>query len=205
MNSIMERWVQEFRHELLDRTLIWNQRHLLRALGEFEDHHNRHRPHQAMDQAVPLRPVPEPATELGGTARLDVRRHDRLGESSTSTDGSPDLRGRSFRQAQGKDTGPGVGDDLHRAGGVERVLGAWRDAGQSGPAVVGLFSDHEICRWWRMIFSVSVRMSGGRSGGRAPGPPARGLRLASHHHAYRCWLIRTIVDILDVSSCLGSR
>jgi hypothetical protein len=36
MNSIMERWVQTCRHELLDRTLIWNQRHLLHALQEFE-------------------------------------------------------------------------------------------------------------------------------------------------------------------------
>ena len=32
MNSVMERWVQTCRHELLDRTLIWNQRHLLHAL-----------------------------------------------------------------------------------------------------------------------------------------------------------------------------
>lgn len=32
MNSIMERWVQTCRHELLDRTLIWNLHHLLRAL-----------------------------------------------------------------------------------------------------------------------------------------------------------------------------
>jgi putative transposase len=30
MNSIMERWIQSCRHELLDRTLIWNQAHLLR-------------------------------------------------------------------------------------------------------------------------------------------------------------------------------
>jgi transposase len=36
MNSIMERWVQTCRHELLDRTLIWNQRHLLHALRAFE-------------------------------------------------------------------------------------------------------------------------------------------------------------------------
>jgi hypothetical protein len=33
MNAIMERWVQTCRHELLDRTLIWNQRHLLHAAG----------------------------------------------------------------------------------------------------------------------------------------------------------------------------
>jgi len=37
MNSIMERWVQTCRHELLDRTLIWNQRHLLHAPHEFEE------------------------------------------------------------------------------------------------------------------------------------------------------------------------
>lgn len=36
MNSIMERWIQTCRRELLDRTLIWNQSHLLHALREFE-------------------------------------------------------------------------------------------------------------------------------------------------------------------------
>ncbi|MFF3906512.1 integrase core domain-containing protein [Streptomyces sp. NPDC001848] len=50
MNSIMERWVQTCRHELLDRTLIWNERHLRHALRQFEAHHNAHRPHQAMNQ-----------------------------------------------------------------------------------------------------------------------------------------------------------
>jgi hypothetical protein len=33
MNSIMERWVQTCRHELLDRTLIWNQRHSFTRSG----------------------------------------------------------------------------------------------------------------------------------------------------------------------------
>jgi putative transposase len=36
MNAIMERWVQTCCRELLDRTLIWNQAHLLHALREFE-------------------------------------------------------------------------------------------------------------------------------------------------------------------------
>ena len=44
MNSIMERWVQTCRRELLDRTLIWNQGHLLHALREFEQFYNEHRP-----------------------------------------------------------------------------------------------------------------------------------------------------------------
>jgi putative transposase len=43
MNSIMERWVQTCRRELLDRTLIWNQRHLLQALHEFDKFYNGHR------------------------------------------------------------------------------------------------------------------------------------------------------------------
>jgi hypothetical protein len=34
MNSIMERWIQSCRHELLDRTLLWNQTHLLHALHD---------------------------------------------------------------------------------------------------------------------------------------------------------------------------
>jgi transposase InsO family protein len=78
MNSVMERWVQTCRHELLDRTLIWNETHLRRALHEFEQHYNAHRPHQAMNQAAPLRDLPQPL-EPGQITRLDIRRRDRLG------------------------------------------------------------------------------------------------------------------------------
>ena len=79
MNSIMERWVQTCRHELLDRTLIWNQRHLLHALREFEHFYNEHRPHRTLRAAAPLRPLPEPMTDPEQIAHLDVRRRDRLG------------------------------------------------------------------------------------------------------------------------------
>ncbi|MFI2207805.1 integrase core domain-containing protein [Streptomyces sp. NPDC020192] len=74
MNAIMERWVQTCRYELLDRILIWHERHLLCVLREFEQHHNAHQPHQAMDQA----------------------------ESSTSTGMPPELHRYDFRQAQGQ-------------------------------------------------------------------------------------------------------
>jgi hypothetical protein len=37
MNSVMERWIGSCRRELLDRTLIWNQRHLMTVLREYED------------------------------------------------------------------------------------------------------------------------------------------------------------------------
>jgi putative transposase len=79
MNSIMERWVQTCRHELLDRTLIWNQRHLLHALREFEHFCNEHRPRRTLRAAAPLRPLPEPIADPERIAQLDVRRRDRLG------------------------------------------------------------------------------------------------------------------------------
>jgi transposase InsO family protein len=44
MNAIIERWMQTCRCELLDRTLIWNERHLRYALRDFERHYNAHRP-----------------------------------------------------------------------------------------------------------------------------------------------------------------
>jgi putative transposase len=79
MNAITERWVQTCRRELLDRTLIWNQQHLLHARREFEAFYNRHRPHRGITNARPLRPLPTPITDPDEIAHLDVRRNQRLG------------------------------------------------------------------------------------------------------------------------------
>jgi transposase InsO family protein len=79
MNAIMERWVRTCRRELLDRTLIWNQAHLLRALRDFETFYNEHRPHQGIANARPLAPLPEPITDPDRIAHLDIHRRDRLG------------------------------------------------------------------------------------------------------------------------------
>ncbi|MEU7004573.1 integrase core domain-containing protein [Nonomuraea sp. NPDC046570] len=79
MNAVMERWVQSCRRELLDRCLLWNERHLRHALREYEHFHNEHRAHQALAQAAPLRAVPDPIADPAGLASLDVRRRDRLG------------------------------------------------------------------------------------------------------------------------------
>jgi hypothetical protein len=79
MNAIMERWVQTCRRELLDRTLIWNRRHLVHALREYERHDNDHRPHQGIANARPLRSLPLPGADPDESGRLDVRRRDRLG------------------------------------------------------------------------------------------------------------------------------
>jgi hypothetical protein len=75
----MERWVQTCRRELLDQTLIWDQRHLLRALREFEAFYNHHRPHQGIANARPLCPLPPPITDPDQIAHLDIRRRRRLG------------------------------------------------------------------------------------------------------------------------------
>jgi transposase InsO family protein len=79
MNAIMERWVRTWRRELLDRTLIWNQRHLLHALREYEVFYNTHRPHQGIAKARPLAPLPEPITGPNRLTHLNIHRHDRLG------------------------------------------------------------------------------------------------------------------------------
>jgi putative transposase len=74
MNAIMERWLQTRRRELLDRTLIWNQHHLLRALRDFEVFYNTRRPHQGIANARPLHPLPPPITDPDQIAHLDGRK-----------------------------------------------------------------------------------------------------------------------------------
>jgi len=76
MNSIMERWIGSCRRELLDRTLVWNRRHLMIVLREYEDFYNAHRPHRALRQAAPLRPLPNGVTDLD---HFQVQRRDRAG------------------------------------------------------------------------------------------------------------------------------
>jgi transposase InsO family protein len=79
MNAMTERWVRTCRRELLDRTLIRNQRHLLHALREYEDFYNEHRPHQGIANARPLAPSPEPITHPDRPAHPNIHRHDRPG------------------------------------------------------------------------------------------------------------------------------
>ncbi len=72
MNSVMERWIGSCRRELLDRTLVLNQRHLMIVLREYEDFCNRHRPHRTLNPGRAAAPaarwrrrpgsVPGPAT-----------------------------------------------------------------------------------------------------------------------------------------------
>ena len=75
-NAITERWIGGCRREPIDRTLIWNQRHLLKVLRDYQAHHNEHRPHRSLTQAAPLRPLPASVTDLD---TLRVHRRDRIG------------------------------------------------------------------------------------------------------------------------------
>jgi transposase InsO family protein len=74
-NAIAERLVGSLRRELLDRILITNERHAAAMLRQYEHHYNDHRPHRALGQAAPLRPLPHRTT----TETHNVRRRARHG------------------------------------------------------------------------------------------------------------------------------
>jgi putative transposase len=52
-NAFAERWVRTLRHELLDRTIIWNAPQLRSLLEEYVKHYNSHRPHRGLHQRAP--------------------------------------------------------------------------------------------------------------------------------------------------------
>ena len=74
-NAIAERFVGTIRRELLDRLLIINRQHAEAVLRGFERHHNGHRPHRALGQAAPSRPLPRRTP----TGLYKIKRRDRLG------------------------------------------------------------------------------------------------------------------------------
>ncbi|MBC8195356.1 MAG: transposase [Acidimicrobiia bacterium] len=57
-NAFAERWIGSIGRELLDRTIIWNQRQLERVVVDYIDHYDEHRPHRSLDQRPPL-PTPD--------------------------------------------------------------------------------------------------------------------------------------------------
>jgi transposase InsO family protein len=67
MNAIMERWVRSCRTELLDRTLVWNQAHLLHALREYEAFYNEHRVrHEALYDRMEVKDLCRQAVAAAG-------------------------------------------------------------------------------------------------------------------------------------------
>lgn len=47
-NTFAERWIGSTRRELLDRTIIWNQRQFKRLVSDYIAYYNEHRPHLGM-------------------------------------------------------------------------------------------------------------------------------------------------------------
>ena len=72
-NAIAERWIRSARRECLDHILIHSERHLLTTLGQYVEHYNGHRPHQARHQ-LPSHAgtAPPPITDLAA-ARIRRR------------------------------------------------------------------------------------------------------------------------------------
>jgi hypothetical protein len=90
MNALMERWVQTCRRELLDRTLIWDQRHLHHALHELEQIYNS-------TGRIRASPMPALCTRCCPPSPSRVTAS---AASSTSTHTPPELHGWGQRQRQ---------------------------------------------------------------------------------------------------------
>jgi transposase InsO family protein len=93
MNCLMECWIQTCRRELLDRTLIWNQSHLLHALREFEACYNRHRPHRTLKHAARFAHDPNRSPRQGRSATLRSVDETDSEEPCTSTSTLPEQAG----------------------------------------------------------------------------------------------------------------
>jgi len=55
-NAFAERWVRTVRNECIDQLLILDQRHLRQVLDEYIEFYNHSRPHQGLNQNIPLAP-----------------------------------------------------------------------------------------------------------------------------------------------------
>lgn len=72
-NAFAERWIRSVREECLDKLLIINQAHLRRVMREYIAFFNTARPHQGLEQQIPVPKIPNEAmgpvrcrTVLGG-------------------------------------------------------------------------------------------------------------------------------------------
>ncbi|WP_327241157.1 integrase core domain-containing protein [Streptomyces sp. NBC_01320] len=79
-NAICERVVGTLRRELLDRMLIYNETHAVKALTEYIQHYNGHRPHQSRQQ------LPRTATNRPTRPPSPTSRPTRSGDNPSSKD-----------------------------------------------------------------------------------------------------------------------
>jgi putative transposase len=67
-NAFMERWIRSARAECLDKLLIINQAHLRRVIREYIAFFNTARPHQGLEQQIPI-----PKTSVQGNGSVHCR------------------------------------------------------------------------------------------------------------------------------------
>ena len=72
VNAYAERWIRAAREECLDRLLIVNEAHRRQVLTTYTRCFKQARPHQGLDQRIPLPPASAPQ-------HGPVRRRDTLG------------------------------------------------------------------------------------------------------------------------------
>ena len=65
-NAICERFIGSVRRECLDWQFIWNERHLHRVLRAYVEYFNTMRPHQGLNQRIPIAPSPIIAPPANG-------------------------------------------------------------------------------------------------------------------------------------------
>ena len=65
-NAFAERWVRTVRHECLDKMIIINEAHLRQVLKEYVAYYNTARPHQGIEQQMP---IPYPTSVSAGEVR----------------------------------------------------------------------------------------------------------------------------------------
>jgi transposase InsO family protein len=70
-NAICERFLGSVRRECLDHLLILGAAHLMRILSEYANYFNAARPHQGLQQRVPV-PPPKPVSGEGPVRAIPV-------------------------------------------------------------------------------------------------------------------------------------
>ena len=72
MNSTCERFLGSVRRECLDHVIILGELHLQTVLREYVDYFNAARPHQGLDQAIPVSGGQETSASAGEVFALPV-------------------------------------------------------------------------------------------------------------------------------------
>ena len=88
-NAFTERRIGTLRREMLDRTIIWNQRRLQRLVIDYIAHNNTHRPHRSPTSDHPDTPPPT-TTRLTTRCPFDSSERPAAMASSTNTNMPPD-------------------------------------------------------------------------------------------------------------------